>query len=357
MSAPYFTPVPQLVGIEITNRCNLACRHCFNRSGEGPIQELSSADLIYLFDQLQAMGVDSVRLSGGEPVLHPDFPAIVAAAARRGLQVSINTNGLYTSRIRRQLADLPIATFLVSLDGLQAANDTIRGAGVFARASDTIRWLRSLGRAVTISMHLSRSNVTDLEGVVAHAAELGTDVKFAPLRPLGRTETLMSDSILAPADLYAAVRSATHLRPTYPSVRILIDFDILRSTAPRSGPPSPARAGCPAGRSMLNVSYDGYVYPCAFLVTSRREFAAGHIREAPLLTLWREAPAFAPLRTLEKDAQCQGCFAYEQTCVGGCVAMAYYTTGRLDARDPTCFIEQIPPSAQGTTGGDNQLHD
>ena len=84
MAAPYFTPLPQSVGIEITSRCNLACRHCFNRSGEGRVEELSLAALVDLFDQCRAMGLTSVRISGGEPTLHRDFPAVVAAATERG---------------------------------------------------------------------------------------------------------------------------------------------------------------------------------------------------------------------------------------------------------------------------------
>lgn len=95
---------------------------------------------------------------------------------------------------------------------------------------------------------------------------------------------------------------------------------------------------------MLNVNYDGYVYPCAFLVTPQQEFAAGHLHEARLLNLWRESHAFLPFRTLEKDSVCQNCFAYGQTCVGGCVAVSYFTTGRLDAQDPTCFIELVSPA-------------
>jgi len=333
--------------MEITNRCNLACQHCFNHSGEGPVQELSRADLVDLFDQVQAMGTTDIRLSGGEPSLHPDFPAIVDASVRRGLRVSVNTNGLYAPRTRQQIADLEIALLLVSLDGLEVINDRIRGQGVFDRVVDTVRWLRGLGRKVMLSVHLNRSNVADVEGLVALAADLGADVKFSPLRPIGRARYLMADEVLTPADAYAAVRTVTCLRAVYPNTRIVTDFDVLQPVADSPLPPPPSRASCPAGRSMLNVNFDGHVYPCAFLVTAQREFSAGHINGGSLLSLWRESPVFLPFRILEKDAQCRGCFAYGQTCVGGCVAMSYFTTGRLDAHDPICFIEHVSASELG----------
>lgn len=343
MTKPYFTPIPKSVGVDITNRCNLYCKHCFNRSGEDSIQELPLADLLNLFVQMQEMGVTDIRISGGEPTLHPDFPAIVVGASQRGLRVSINTHGQYTSRIRGQIADLEIDLFIISLDGLRNANDFIRGSGVFDRAVDTGAWLHDLGRPVTLGVHLCRSNANDVEGLIALAAELGVDIKFAPLRPIGRAREHLHGEVLTSVDFYKAVQTITRLRADYPGIRISTDFDILRPVAKSSGPPLPARTSCPAGRSMLNVHYDGYVFPCAFLVTPQREFAAGHLHEAPLLTLWRESPLFLPFRTLEKDARCRGCFAYGQTCVGGCVAMSYFTTGRLDAHDPTCFIEYVSP--------------
>jgi MoaA/NifB/PqqE/SkfB family radical SAM enzyme len=95
MAEPYSTPVPESVGVEITNRCNLSCRHCFNYSGEGAVQELCLTDLLNLFDQVRDMGRTHIRISGGEPTLHPDFVAIITEANRRGLGVSINTHGQY----------------------------------------------------------------------------------------------------------------------------------------------------------------------------------------------------------------------------------------------------------------------
>ena len=348
MTGGYFTAVPQSVGVEITSRCNLTCLHCFNLSGAGKTQELSLADVVYLFDQVQAWGGRQVRISGGEPTLHPDFPAIIDAAAGHGLSVSLNTNGLYAPRLQQQLAGLAIAFFLVSLDGLPASNDRIRGAGVFDRVVSSIRWLRQLGRQVMISTHLSRSNLADVEGLISLAAELGVDIKFAPLRLIGRARDRLAGEMPTALDFYHAVQTITRLRAAYPHIRIHTDFDILR---PLDQPPaerSPARLNCPAGRSMLNVGYDGCVYPCAFLITPEREFAAGYLRQAPVLTLWRESPVFQIFRTLEKEAPCQGCFAYGQLCAGGCVAVSYFSAGRLTAADPTCFLDCISAEPAAT---------
>ncbi len=310
------------------------------------MQELSLKVLLNVFDQLREMGIKHVRISGGEPTRHPEFAAIVAEAKRRKLWISINTHGVYSTRLREQIANLPIGLFVVSLDGLRDANDFVRGDGVFDRAVDTARWLRGLGKSVVLGVHLSRSSVNDVAGLIALTAELGVKIKFSPLRPIGRAREHLRDEILSPLDFYNAVQTITRLRVDYPDTRISTDFDILRPIeAPK--PLRLERAVCPAGRNTMVVNYDGYVYPCAFLITAQQEFAAGHLQDAPLLTLWRETPAFLPLRTLQKDAQCQSCFAYGQTCTGGCLAMSYFSTGRLDAHDPTCFIECLSDSDLG----------
>ena len=344
MSVPYSTPSPS-VGVEITNRCNLACRHCFNHSGEGALQELALDELLCLFDQVRDMGGTRIRISGGEPTLHPNFAAIVAGASQRGLLVALNSHGMYSAHLRAQMADLPIETFIISLDGLRDANDMIRGRGVFDRAVDTVAWLRGMQRSVVLGVHVGRYNANDVEGLIALAAQWGADIKFAPVRPVGRAREGLRNSVLLPIEFYQLVQTVTRLRGRYLHIQISTDLDILRPIDPAT-PRLPAQASCPAGRSMLNVNYDGYVYPCAFLVTPQREFAAGRLSDTPLLTLWQESPVFAPFRTLNKDARCQTCFAYGRTCVGGCVALSYFAAGRLDALDPTCFMEYVPPTGQ-----------
>jgi radical SAM protein with 4Fe4S-binding SPASM domain len=339
MTESYFSPVPS-VGLEITNRCNLHCRHCFNYSGENTVQELSLAELEYLFDQINDFGGKSIRISGGEPTLHPDFIAIVSAASRRGLSVSLNSHGVYGTGLYRRLIDLPIERFIISLDGLQDANDRIRGQGVFQRVVKTIAGLRAADRTVMIGVHLGRSNIGDIPGLISFASELGCDIKFSPLRPLGRARKYLLQDILQPVDFYHTVRNIIGYRTEHPHIQIATDFDIFHFLGDISPRPL-ERASCPAGRSFLNVNYDGYVYPCAFLVTPEREFAAGHIHDSSLLTLWQNAPIFEPFRTVGKDEKCGNCPVYTRTCTGGCVAMSYFLAGSIDAHDPTCFIEYV----------------
>ncbi len=336
---PFFTPAPD-VAVDITNRCNLHCRHCYNFSGEKPVQELAIADATRLIAELRDLGQERLRLSGGEPTLHPQFGAIVREATGRGMVVAISTNGVFGRTGRQRLKALSLGSVSVSLDGMRIANDQVRGPGVFDEVMRSIRFLKDICPHVLISTHLFRSNLADVTPLIELAQELAVGIKFAPLRPIGRANLHMRDQIPSPAEYRGAVETIGRLRAQYPAIDVRTDFDVLSPQKPSSALPAPSRAVCPAGRSRLNVSYDGRIYPCAFLATPEREFAIGRLGEIPLLDLWNRSPVLTQFRNIRKDNRCQGCNAYGNECVGGCVAMAYFATGHLDGQDPVCFVSQ-----------------
>jgi radical SAM protein with 4Fe4S-binding SPASM domain len=349
MSDKFFTEVPD-VGADITNRCNLRCKHCYNCSGEGSVQELSLDQLIPIFDQLHQFGQRTLQISGGEPTLHPDFPTIVAKAARRGMKVCINTNGVLGATDRQRLSGMRLCRVAVSLDGMRENNDRVRGNGVFDEAVDSIPFFQRIADEVTLATHIFRSNVGEVAALVSLARQLGVSIKFSPLRPIGRATQWMKDEVPTAQDFLSVVETIACLRRAHPGVVIKTDFDVLCPAQAVPQQPPALRAACPAGRSRLNVSYDGYIYPCSFLATPEREFAVGKLGDTPLAVLWQNSVMLQRLRTNRRGPRCEQCAAYGRECVGGCVAMAYFATGRLDAPDPVCFVSPAPREIRRNTG-------
>ena len=108
---------PAFVLWDLTAKCNLACRHCVVSAGAASREELSLAECCHLVDDLRAAGVPMAILSGGEPLLHPDFFAIAEYAERCGLVLQVATNAtLITEAEAQRLAALGIQA-QVSLDG------------------------------------------------------------------------------------------------------------------------------------------------------------------------------------------------------------------------------------------------
>jgi radical SAM protein with 4Fe4S-binding SPASM domain len=340
-AVPAFTAAPSVVGIQITGRCQLRCRHCFNRSGPEVEAEIPLEVIERMLDEMLAWGVRHLRLSGGEPTYHRSFREVVDACAARGIRIAMNTHGVYSERLLAYLETAPIEIFLVSIDGTEEANDRIRGTGTYRRAIESCRRLRQAGQQVMIALHVGRENRAGVGPLIAVAAGLGADFKVSPIRPVGRAADEMPGALLAPEEYLEVVAEVTALRRRYPQIRIYTDFDVLEDLPHGDCQRDPGQASCKAGRTMINVNYDGEIYPCAFFASPDRGFSAGNVRDVSLSQAWRAAPAFEPFRVHRKSDTCQGCGHYQRRCAGGCPAIAHAATGYLDALDPTCFAHLV----------------
>ncbi|MEF8733854.1 MAG: radical SAM protein [Candidatus Accumulibacter phosphatis] len=340
LSPPRFAPWPSAVGIELTTRCQLQCRHCCNESGPEQSDELEFALIERTLAEMHSWGVKQVRLSGGEPTLHSQLKQILEACARQAIAVTLNTHGVLADSILATLLESSIARFLVSLDGLEPAHEQIRGRGTFQRSVSTCRRLSVAGRSVALSCHIGRHNLHDVAGLAELAADLGVDLKFSPLRPVGRALAELQDILPRPQDYFGVVKAVSALRMKYPTIRILTDFDIL-DACQESFAVTHAGTACGAGRVMVNISASGDVYPCAFFVTPDRRFSAGNLHRESLGEIWRSSPVFEPFRVHSKAPECQSCAHYRNRCAGGCPAIGHFRRGALDALDPTCFAHLV----------------
>src|SRR5262249_47464925 len=82
--------------LNITNRCNFKCGHCFRE--EASKEDLPLDTIEACLPTLRALGVQTLALTGGEPILHPRFPRVVELLARGGFRIGCVTNGWYTPR-------------------------------------------------------------------------------------------------------------------------------------------------------------------------------------------------------------------------------------------------------------------
>ena len=168
---------PLYVAWQITNECNLACLHCIEESGPGKAfaDELDDAQVFSVIDQLMASDVPYVSFSGGEPMLHPQFFAMVERVCSRGAQLKVETNGHYLSPDNcARLGDLGVKAVQVSLDGASRATfNRMRVRGEFATTVEGVRNLRAAGVPVEINFSPAVFNVGEIGAVVDLAHELG----------------------------------------------------------------------------------------------------------------------------------------------------------------------------------------
>ncbi len=344
---PFFSKLPRDVSIEATARCNLRCRHCYNHSAPEATAEMPLQRIEALLDEVLLWDCRAIRITGGEPTVHRQFRELVSACQRRGIRIGLNTNGIYGMAMLDYLRTAPIDAFFVSLEGLEPNNDAIRGRGTFARAVASCRALTAAGQKVVIGFHVGEGNQADLLGLVRLAAEIGADFKVAPLRPVGRATQELPPELIEPRDFYQVVRLLTSLRREHPNINLYTDFDLLEPYSSPGSAVARERESCGAGRTMINIRADGAILPCGFFDNLGDEFVAGNIHQESPTEVWQRAATFSEFRAQQKSDECQQCGFYKGRCRGGCVAIAYAATGRLESLDPTCFADQITPHDYG----------
>src|SRR5688572_2734992 len=111
--------------ISVTDRCNLRCAYCMPEEDyvwlpNGEI--LSFEEISALVDRFIALGVRKVRLTGGEPLLRRDLPALVRMLAAKPLDdLALTTNGVLLTEQAKPLAEAGLQRVTVSLDTLEPA--------------------------------------------------------------------------------------------------------------------------------------------------------------------------------------------------------------------------------------------
>ena len=167
----YKSPQPSLryLELQITARCNLNCRHCYRGTPEPT--DVTLEQIKYILQEFQQMQGLRLIISGGEPLLHPDFWAINDMLPHFGFRSILLSNG---ARIDKETAPrLNVHDVQISLDGMKESHDYLRGKGSFALAVDAINELRLLGKDVSVATMVHAGNLEDFPKLETLVKEMG----------------------------------------------------------------------------------------------------------------------------------------------------------------------------------------
>jgi 7,8-dihydro-6-hydroxymethylpterin dimethyltransferase len=249
--------------IHLTQRCNMACRHCLFASSPEQRLELASGEALTRVDQAGEMGCRLFALTGGEPFIHPGFSDLADAILKRPeTHLVVLTNGSCLKQHRKDLIRWGFERFhlQVSMDGMPPRHDAVRGAGAFKRLSEQLAFLRSQGFPFTLSMCVDAENVFDMPGFVETAAELGaSNVHFLWLFVRGRAA---KDRFTPPDRILEALRQADAS-----ARRMGIGLDNIEAFRTQVfAPPGTIHDGTTSGWESAAIGPDGHLYPSAALV-------------------------------------------------------------------------------------------
>lgn len=178
--SPHFLPseiTPLSAHIKLTENCQAKCISCNywqSRWQDG----IDTARAIELINEIDAAGIGSLRLTGGEPLLRKDlFQVLAMANTSRFKRIILQTNGLAIKKLHKEINASPITHIAVSIDGLRQTNDLIRGIhGYFDLGIEGLKLLR--GKELAISVTLNRMSGAELDELAEQAQAVGAKLEF-----------------------------------------------------------------------------------------------------------------------------------------------------------------------------------
>ena len=322
-------PVLQEVYLHVTDRCSVGCPHCYAPGPASAAGELSTADWLKIIDRARGLGASSFVFIGGDPFLRPDLLELLEASAQGPeARVRLFFNRPISPSLAAQLAASGRGrlTPLLSLDGPEAVNDSLRGQGNFESGLRSARALMAAGLRPVVNTVLLRPVLPALPALLRTLAAVGLDRLHLILPHERGGLAVRPDLVPSGREMDEALTAAL---PVAADLGILIDN--LAGWKARS---SARHDLCSAGCSLLTVGPGGSVYGCP-ITSGDPAFRLGDLREEDLADVWRGSPGLRLLRHLHaRDrSSCASCDVVD-ACGGECWVQAYdRCRARGDAAD------------------------
>jgi MoaA/NifB/PqqE/SkfB family radical SAM enzyme len=290
---------PVRVHLSCTSACNFRCSHCCASSGNPYAGELTTPEVHRFIDELADMGCFHLSLGGGEPLVRSDLPEIIRKANDRGVAVRIATNAAAaTEEVVTTLRGLKIDTFKVSMEGASDnVYDAVRGEpGAFQAALRGIANLRTLNVPIELHRVLMRTNVSDLQGLVALTGQLSASkLILEALMPVGRAAAHPELSLTEEETNRLWVEAAAIQQ----EVKWPIEIPHKAPFATRTKLIN--NLGCECGNLICHIDPLGNVAPTGM---ARNRIPAGNLRQKSFREIWNTGEAFAPFRSFCAASRC-----------------------------------------------------
>jgi cyclic pyranopterin phosphate synthase len=270
--------------ISVTDRCNFRCTYCMPREVFGRDYVFLPRDQVLTFEEIVrlarvfvGLGVEKLRITGGEPLVRRDLPHLVAMLARlRGpdgapLDLTLTTNGSALRSLAGSLAAAGLKRVTVSLDSL---DDVVFGEmnGIdfpVERVLDGIAAAAEAGLApIKVNMVVRRGiNESSILPMAAWARDTGVILRFIEYMDVGHSNGWRLDEVVPAAEVIDTIRTAWPIEAADPLYRGEVaerwryadgggEFGVIASVT------QPFCRDCTRAR----ISADGKIYTCLFAV-------------------------------------------------------------------------------------------
>ena len=339
------------ITIELTNDCFNRCVHCSAFDPDLGKGIYLDKDIIYsIIHDFASHGGEEINLSGGEPLLHPNFYEIANYSKERGLTVNVFTCGILSrpfneERVNEHVEKIKRTKFNEVQITLHAPNEEMHDEitqeqGTFVNTIKFIEKLKSNGENIGVHFVPMDLNVGEFEDLVEYVQYLKLKrLNILRFYPQGRGRFNEAVLALTPETSAHLILKIMELSGNPEFELILGHPSDFRFIVNRSHNPSQ----CTAGISQCMIKVNGDVLPCPAF-GELPDWIAGNIHEKPLSEIWNTSETFSKLRNFNHHrlkGECSVC-PYLEKCRGRCPAERIRKNGGFYlGPDPSCPKELL----------------
>ena len=330
----------------ITNDCDQRCKHCyiFSEENNKPIITMSYTIIEKVFQNCIRMCEKTGRkayfiLTGGDPILHPDFWKILGLFKENNIPFGILGNPFHLNdTVCQKLHSYGCQFYQLSLDGLKETHDYFRKEGSYNTTLEKISCLKNAGIHANIMTTVSKININEIPGIIDTVVEHGADLfSFARYCPT----SIEKSSQMTPEEYHNLLETCWERFKKYEKSNTkfnlkdhlwtLFLYEKGLFTIPSDLEEDVIYDGCNCGNSHITILPNGDVYACR-----RMESKVGNALDEEIYDIFF-GEQMNHYRQYEKFEKCSKCELL-RFC-RGCPAVSYGTTHNMYSADPQCWKE------------------
>jgi len=334
--------VLQYLTLNITNNCNLYCKHCYIDASEEKKKFMSLSEAKLIIDKLNTIMIPScnIIISGGEALLNKDCINILKYFnyIKKG-KLTLVTNGtLITPELSKALKEVDNLSIQVSLDGAsKAVHEKIRGSNTFERTINGIKTLSEDNHTIYLSPIVTEELYEELDAYFSLAAKLKVKAVFLqPVNCVGRAKSnkinRVDDSLVFKkvVEVYEKFPDLINMVRGTLEIKYLTSIKLLDRCF-----------YCGTGSSTLCIQPNGDIFPCPNTIID--ELKIGNMFIDDIQKKWTDSQILNKLRNININVnlneKCRNC-EVKYFCGGGCRGAAIQNTGDLYSLSDSCEYEK-----------------
>ncbi|MFL0401469.1 GTP 3',8-cyclase MoaA [Bacillus nitratireducens] len=286
--------------ISVIDRCNFRCTYCMPAEVFGPDYAFLQEEFLLTFDEIErlarlfiSMGVNKIRLTGGEPLLRKDLPKLIARLAKlEGLKdIGLTTNGIHLAKQAKALKDAGLKRVNISLDAIEDhVFQKINGRNVSTKpVLKGIEAAKAAGLEVKVNMVVKKGmNDSQILHMARYFKEQEIQLRFIEFMDVGSTNGWNFEQVITKEQLIEKINRVYPIEPVQPHYfgEVAKLYRYVGSDAEVGFITSVSESFC-SSCTRARISADGKFFTCLFGTkgTDLRTLLRENISDASLLKI------------------------------------------------------------------------